>query len=230
MCLLTPALRKYLVPLAIGFAVVIGVVLTVLPSVRNDASARAGTTRSVWDRQNTDAAAMRIIEQHPLGGVGWVRFVHVSEDWVRQAHGYPITNIDIEVHNVALGRAAELGLPAAALWVFSVLAGPCLVFIRRRPPGDLAGWAIVSMGGTACWLVAINSESRAIPAAKPVGLAHEWDCANPLPHQAIGAGYQPTSLTCTASILPGQRGSAHDCHLVDHPSCTRSRPARVTRL
>ena len=155
-CLLTPALRKYLVPLAVSFAVVIGVVLLVLPSVRNDASARAGTTRSVWDRQNTDTAAVRIVEQHPLTGIGWVRFVDVSQDWVRQAHGYPITSIDIEVHNVALGRAAELGLPAAALWVFSVLAGPCLVFVKRRPPGDLAGWAIVSMGGTACWLVAIN--------------------------------------------------------------------------
>jgi O-antigen ligase len=155
-CLLTPALRKYLLPLAVGFAIVIGVVLSVVPSVRNDASERAGTTRSVWDRQNTDAAALRIIERHPLDGVGWTRFEQVSEDWVRQAHGYPITNIDIAVHNVALGRATELGLPAAALWVFSALAGPCLVFIRRRPPGDLAGWAIVSMGGTCCWLVAIN--------------------------------------------------------------------------
>lgn len=155
-CILTPALRKFLVPLAVSFAIVIGVVLLVLPSVRNDASARAGTTRSVWDRQNTDTAAVRIVEQHPLTGIGWVHFVAVSQDWVRQAHGYPITNIDIEVHNVALGRAAELGLPAAGLWVFSVLAGPCLVFIKRRQPGDLAGWALVSMGGTACWLVAIN--------------------------------------------------------------------------
>ena len=155
-CLLTPALRKFLLPLAICFGLVIGVVLAVAPTVRSDASSQAGATRSVWDRENTDTAALRIIERHPLTGVGWVRFVDVSEQWVRQAHGYPITNINIEVHNVALGRAAELGLPAAALWVFSVLAGPCLVFFRRRPPGDLAGWAIVSMGGTCCWLVAIN--------------------------------------------------------------------------
>jgi putative inorganic carbon (HCO3(-)) transporter len=155
-CLLTPALRKFLLPLAIGLGIVIGVVLAAAPQVRSDANTRVNTTRSVWDRENTDDAALRIVEQHPLAGVGWVRFVDVSEQWVRQAHTYPITNIDIEVHNVALGRAAELGLPAAALWVFSVLAGPCMVFLKRRPPGDLAGWAIVSMGGTACWLVAIN--------------------------------------------------------------------------
>ena len=155
-CLLTPALRKLLIPLAISFGVFIVVVLAVLPSVRSDASARAGTTRSLWDRQNTNDAAVRIVEQHPLTGVGWVRFLSVSEDYVRQARTYPITNINIEVHNVTLGRAAELGLPGAGLWVFAVLAGPCLVFIRRRPPGDLAGWAVVSMGGTCCWLVAIN--------------------------------------------------------------------------
>ena len=155
-CLLTPALRKFLIPLALAFAALIGILLIALPSVRGDAGARAGTVRSLWDRENTNAAAIRIIEQHPLTGVGWVRFVVVSEKYVRQARSYPITSIDIEVHNVTLGRAAELGLPGAGLWIFAVLAGPCLVFIRRRPAGDLAGWAIASMGGTCCWLVAIN--------------------------------------------------------------------------
>jgi len=195
-CLLTPALRKYLVPLALGFAVVIGVVLSVLPSVRNDASARAGTTRSVWDRQNTDAAALRILERHPLDGVGWVRFELVSEDWVRQAHGYPITNIDIAVHNVALGRAAELGLPAAGLWVFSVLAGPCLVFLRRRPPGDLAGWAIVSMGGTACWLVAINLSP--VPYPLPNLLIWLISGIALIPYLTVA---RPTATTPTATLV-----------------------------
>jgi putative inorganic carbon (HCO3(-)) transporter len=155
-CIVTPALRRYLIPLAIGLGLVVLATLAVLPSVRTDASARATTTRSVWDRENTDAAALRIVEQHPLTGVGWVRFVDVSGNYVRQARGYPITNINIEVHNVTLGRAAELGIPGAALWILAVLAGPGLVFLKRRPPGDLAGWAIVSMGSTCCWLVAIN--------------------------------------------------------------------------
>jgi putative inorganic carbon (HCO3(-)) transporter len=156
-CLLTPALRRYLIPLAIAFGIVIIGALAVLPGVRGDASARAGTARSVWDRQNTYAAALRIVEEHPLTGVGWLKFDQVDQNWVRQAHGYPITNIGIEVHNVALGRAAELGLPGAALWIFSVIAGPGQVFFRRRGlKGDIAGWAIISMGGTCCWLVAIN--------------------------------------------------------------------------
>jgi putative inorganic carbon (HCO3(-)) transporter len=155
-CLLTPALRKFLLPLAAAFAVVIVVALAVLPGVRGSADARAGTVRSVWDRQNTDTAAIRIVEEHPLAGVGWLRFLYVNQNYVRQARGYPITNIGIEVHNVTLGRAAELGLPGAGLWIFAVLAGPCLVFIRRRPGGDLDGWAIVAMGGTCCWLIAIN--------------------------------------------------------------------------
>lgn len=31
-----------------------------------------------------------------------------------------------------------------------------MVFFRRRPGGDLNNWALVSMGGTCCWLIAIN--------------------------------------------------------------------------
>jgi putative inorganic carbon (hco3(-)) transporter len=154
-CILTKGLRKYLLPILAATALVVIVAFAVVPGLKGKAYSRATTQRSVYDRQNTDAAALRVIERHPLTGVGWLRFIDVSQDYVRQAHNYPITNINIEVHNVPLSRMAELGIPGGALWILSVLAGPCLVFFRRRPVGDLAGWRVASIGGTGCWLVAI---------------------------------------------------------------------------
>ncbi len=154
-CVLTRGLRKYLLPIVAVTALVVTLALATVPGLRDKAFSRATTQRSVYDRQNTDAAALRVIERHPLTGVGWLRFIDVNQDYVRQARGYPITNIKIEVHNVPLSRAAELGIPGGALWLLSVLAGPCLVFLRRTPMGDLAGWRVASIGGTGAWLVVI---------------------------------------------------------------------------
>ena len=154
-CGLTRGLRKYLLPTIAAGAIIVTIAFAAVPGLKTKAFERATTQRSVYDRQNTDAAALRVIERHPLTGVGWLRFIDVNQNYVRQDPNYPITNIRIEVHNVVLSRAAELGIPGGALWVLAVLAGPCLVFFRRARSGDLAGWRVASIGGTGCWLVAI---------------------------------------------------------------------------
>jgi putative inorganic carbon (hco3(-)) transporter len=207
-CLLTPELRKFLIPLAAAIGIGVVVALVAQPAVRSDAAARAGTQLSVWDRQNTDAAAIRIVEEHPLTGVGWLRFVDVSQNYVRQARGYPITNIGIEVHNVTLGRAAELGLPGAGLWIFAVIFGPCMVFFRRRPGGDLNGWAIVSMGGTCCWLVAINLS----PVPYPLPNLLIWLLAGLALSPYTTRARRPSTTPTQALPLPG--GSEADDYLM----------------
>jgi hypothetical protein len=106
----------------------------------------------VFDRQNTNAAALRVIEAHPLDGIGWMRFLPESIDWVRQADSYPVTNVDIEVHNVVLSRAAELGLVGAALWICCVLAGPVLAVLRRPIGPDLSDWRLVLLGYGCVWV------------------------------------------------------------------------------
>ncbi|HEX8508772.1 MAG TPA: hypothetical protein VF635_04655, partial [Propionibacteriaceae bacterium] len=113
------------------------------------------------DRQNTNAAALRVIEQHPLEGLGWVQFLQEGSDYVRQSPDYPITNVGIEVHNVALGRAAELGIPGGVLWVSTVLAGPVLMVMRRRSAAETQrrdddghGWRLVLVGVLVSWGIA----------------------------------------------------------------------------
>jgi putative inorganic carbon (HCO3(-)) transporter len=151
-----PRVRRWLPMVLAVLGIGVVTALSVLPGLHEDAFSRAADSRSVYDRQNTNAAALRAIEEHPLTGVGWMRFIDVSDDYVRQSEEYPITNTRIEVHNVVLGRAAELGLPGAMLWVLCVLAGPVRAAVRRvADPPDVEGWRPVLVASLACWLVAI---------------------------------------------------------------------------
>ncbi|WP_432544885.1 O-antigen ligase family protein [Kineococcus sp. SYSU DK002] len=153
---LTPALRRYIPVALAGGAVVVVAALAVVPGLQESVTERAGTSRSLYDRYNTNEAALRIVEQEPLTGVGWVKFLDVSSDWVRQADTYGITNVEIEVHNVVLGRAAELGIPGAALFVGCVLLGPFRAVLQRRyADPELVGWRAVSTGMTAVWAVTL---------------------------------------------------------------------------
>ncbi len=149
-----PALRRRLPLIVVGIAATLAVAVAVVPGLQAQVSERAGTTRSVYDRQNTNAAALRIIEERPLTGVGWVRFIDVSRDYVRQADTYPVTNVEIEVHNVVLSRAAELGVLGAALWVLAVLMGPVRAALSRTR-ADLRGWQLAQLGGLVCWGVSV---------------------------------------------------------------------------
>lgn len=155
----TPRLRRRLPVVLAALVVVVVALLAVVPGLSDNVSGRIGTTRSVQDRQNTNAAALRIVEQHPLTGIGWSKFLDEAPDWVRQADSYPVTNVAIEVHNVVLSRAAELGLPGAALFVLCILCGPWRALLQRRRPGaadgDLLGWWSISAGVTAVWSVTI---------------------------------------------------------------------------
>jgi len=164
MFILAPALRKFLIPLVISGVIGVLALLATVPGLSDSVSGRADSAGPVYDRLNTNAAALRVIEAHPLFGIGWSEFIAQAADWVRQAPNYPITAIHIEVHNVFLGRAAELGLIGAALFVLCLLAGPVAAVFRRGPahePGqtndcapDRGAWRIVMLGTGIVWLSA----------------------------------------------------------------------------
>ena len=152
---MVPALRRRIVVLAAGAVATMGCVLLAVPGLTTILINRLTTERSVYDRQNTNAAALRAIAEHPIDGIGWMNFIDQSIFWVRQADDYPITNVDIEVHNVVLSRATELGLVGAALWVACVLAGPALAVLRPPRAVDLEGWRLVFVGYACVWFVCI---------------------------------------------------------------------------
>lgn len=151
--LVNPRLRRLLPRLCVAAAVVVLAAIIAVPGLLGLLQGRATTERSVWDRTNTNWAAVRVLEEHPWTGVGWLEFVNHSADYVWQADDYPITNIALEVHNVPLGRAAELGLPGAALWIACLLLGPVRSALRRQSGAEMENWRLAFLGGLACWFL-----------------------------------------------------------------------------
>ena len=148
----TPALRRWIVPGAAAGVLLVLVLLTLVPGLAESVGERAGSQRPVWDRYNSNIAALNIVQAEPLTGVGWQRFTEVSDAWTRQAADYPVTGVGIEVHNVFLSHAAELGLPGAALylcaWTGAVLSPILSRGGRSHPP-----WRRALVAIAVVWLV-----------------------------------------------------------------------------
>jgi putative inorganic carbon (HCO3(-)) transporter len=115
--MLTQRTRRLIIPLMLAGLIVVGGTLLVAPTIRGEAFGRAESQSPVWDRQNTDLAALRIVKEDPLFGVGWENFTNVGSQYMLQQPDYPITGIGLEVHNVFLSHAAELGIPGLLLWL-----------------------------------------------------------------------------------------------------------------
>jgi len=151
--ILVPRLRRYLPVLLLGIAAGLAAVLVSLPSLRSTLVERLTTDRSLLDRLNTNEGAFRILHDHPVFGVGWGRFLSVSSDWVRQGDLFPLTNTNIEVHNVFLSRAAETGILGAVLWGLAVLLGPVSVLAHRPRSQELQAWRLLALAGLIAWFI-----------------------------------------------------------------------------
>ncbi len=174
LAVIDPKARRFLVPGALAVVAIAGIALLSSSSLSSKVDSRFNDAGSVYDRRNTNAAAVRAIEEHPLTGVGWVQFISVSGDYVRQNPDYPVTVTDIEVHNVVLSRTAELGLPGGFLWVLSVILGPVLAAVRRprylqcadvAVRGDRHGERVGHRG---------DDQSGALPPTQHLGVVVQW--------------------------------------------------------
>ena len=146
--------------------------LAVSPRIRSETIGRTESQSPVWDRENTDIAALKIISKYPLTGVGWENFINVSPQYMRQQPDYPITGVGLEVHNIFLSHAAELGIPGLLLWLLAFLGAVWRAFspfpwwrgrgagaATRAPPEDWSWRDPWRMGGVAivlCFLVIAN--------------------------------------------------------------------------
>ena len=174
--LLSRRSRRVLIPGLVVGAVVVGVTLAASPTLRTDVVGRAESQSPVWDRQNTDLAALRILTDMPLSGVGWENFINVAPNYMVQQPGYPLSGFGIEVHNVFLSHAAELGIPGLLLWLMGFLGAVRRGLLpgRRGAPQaaaygpsekDLAWWRWGGFAIVPCFLVIANLSpfSQALP-------------------------------------------------------------------
>jgi O-antigen ligase len=70
----TPVLRRWIVPGAAAGVLLVIVLVTLVPGLSDSVGERAGSQRPLWDRYNSNVAALNIVQAEPLTGVGWQRF------------------------------------------------------------------------------------------------------------------------------------------------------------
>jgi O-antigen ligase len=150
-----PALRRMLVPAAAGLAVLVIGLLVLVPSFSQQAQSREAEKIPIWDRKNTNEAAWNMIAAQPLVGVGWNEFAEKSPPYFEQADDYPITGVGLDVHNVFLSHAVELGLIGALLWILAFVAAIGGA-IRFRGPPELAPWRAGLIAITIHWIIVAN--------------------------------------------------------------------------
>ncbi len=149
--LVSPWLRRW-IPAGVGAAGLVGTALVLsIPQIGDTAVRRFEAASSVYDRLGSNDAAFALLADRPLTGIGWRRFYPDGSDWFRQSDAYPMNNVVIEIHNVLLSRAAELGIPAALVLLAIWVLGP-LRTVRHPVTGDLEGWRLLTAATFAAWV------------------------------------------------------------------------------
>jgi putative inorganic carbon (HCO3(-)) transporter len=147
-------LRRYAVPMVIGGGALVGAIFVLIPSFSQRASARANDLAPVWDRLNSNRAALEMLHQHPLFGVGWGRFSEAMDPYYRLADTYPVTTVG-EVHSVILSNVAEIGIIGTMFWAIAVLMTIGVACVRPTRP-DMHIWKLGLIAVTVCWLIVSN--------------------------------------------------------------------------
>jgi O-antigen ligase len=168
--LATPQTRRVIVPASIvGLLLVVGA-FAAIPGLQGKADERSNDQQPIWDRKNSDAAALRMIDARPLLGFGWGRFALDSDSYYRQSPDYPLTGVR-EAHNVYLSDAVELGLIGALVWFTALLLGVGGAIFKRGPP-DLIPWKLGLVAVLVEWLVVATTTPLAF--AMPIMLMWMW--------------------------------------------------------
>lgn len=145
--LATPRIWRFVPAVAFCAALLVVGALLFVPGLSDNAQDRSGDQSPVWVRENTNRAALAIVAERPLWGVGWERFPDRSPPWFHQDDDIPLTGAGEGVHNVLLANASELGLPGAFLW----LAGTVLAIggaLTRPVDPELVPWKILLLAAT----------------------------------------------------------------------------------
>jgi O-antigen ligase len=150
----TAELRRFIVPAILACVLLVAGALATVPNLSHRVRQREQTQSPVWDRLNSDAAALRMIEARPLLGFGWDSFRETSPPYYRIAATYPLTSVGI-LHNVFLSNAAELGLIGTFAWLFALGAAVGAPIVRPPPPG-LRHWRTGLLAIAVMWLVVAN--------------------------------------------------------------------------
>jgi putative inorganic carbon (HCO3(-)) transporter len=210
----TPRLWRFVPAGTLVLGLLIAGAWAFVPGLEHSARERSSDEAPVWVRENTNNAALAIVAERPLFGVGWERFKETSPRWFRQDDEIPMSGAGEGVHNVVLANASELGLPGAFLW----LAGATLAIggaLVRRVRAELWTWKVFLLAATI--MIVVAGSVGPLPYAFPLlvlwtvaGLLRS-DPATPPPEgdeAAAGRDQQPGARAGSPALRHGARPGA----------------------
>jgi O-antigen ligase len=156
--LVTPRLRRYLLPTVAIVAIAAAAAFILIPGVHGTFNKRLNNVSSIYDRENLTVAGLNMVAARPLTGVGWSKFQSASLLYFRQSQNYPLDPrlIRFGIHNFLLTYAVELGLVGLVLWGFGLLLGIGSALVTRGPP-DLGPWRVALVAVFTIFLVVANA-------------------------------------------------------------------------
>jgi O-antigen ligase len=122
-------------------------------------------------RENTNRAAIQMVEERPLAGVGWARYETRSPLYFEQSGDTPLEGVGEGVHNVLLSHASELGLVGAFLWASAFVWAIGGSLWRRLAP-ELEPWRMGLAALAVAWVVV--AAVTPLPYAMPTLLLFTW--------------------------------------------------------
>jgi O-antigen ligase len=149
-------LRRYTLRAVIAVAALVLVALVTVPGLQSSFEERVEADRSVWERRNVNGAALNVVADRPLLGLGMAQFPEESDEYFPLLEDIPqVGSSDVAIHNVLLLFATELGLIGAGLFVASFLTAVGSALFAHGPP-RLRPWKIGLLAIAVFWLVLAN--------------------------------------------------------------------------
>lgn len=208
----SPTTRRYLTPAVAFGAMALACAMLLVPGFAQHAEERSNDRNPVNDRLVTDAAAIRAVQAQPLFGVGWGRWLDVNTDYIENGPNYPISPnaAKIEIHNVWLSNAAQLGLIGVALWMGALGAALAAALVRPGP-ADLDPWRL--------GLIALVVHFAIVGSFGPLSYA--------FPNLLLWLWAGVTAIGHTSSALPDNTGLPDDSEARDRQIDLTARDAAL---
>ena len=148
----TTELRRFLLPGAAALIVVVLGAFAVIPGLAREASDRQKDKNPVYERQNTNAAGLRMVADKPILGFGWDRGNEHMASYFKLHPDIPLIGAAAGFHDIYLQYTVALGVAGVALWL---LAGGLAIggALAGRAPPSLRPWQVGLKGLAVAWFV-----------------------------------------------------------------------------
>ena len=158
----TPELRRFLLPGAAAVVVLVLGAFAVIPGLATEARHRQNDQSPIYERENTNAAGLRMLQAKPILGFGWDRGNQNMASYFELNPNIPLTGARAGFHDLYLQYAVTLGLAGFLLWALGGVLAIGGGLTSRAPP-EVRPFQVGLKGLAVAWLIIGVSSPASYP-------------------------------------------------------------------